>query len=59
MPDFRLQTIGCESVIVQHLTSYFSRLPYWFAGLLVDGQNIFWKICAAVQRFPRTPHIPV
>jgi hypothetical protein len=32
---------------------------YWFAGLLVNGQNIFWKTCAAVQRFPRTPHIPV
>jgi hypothetical protein len=30
MPDFRLQTIGCESVIVWHLTSYFSRLPNIF-----------------------------
>jgi hypothetical protein len=26
MPDFRLQTIDCGAVIVQYLTSYFSRL---------------------------------
>jgi hypothetical protein len=28
MPDFRLQTIDCEAIIVGHLTSCCSRLPY-------------------------------
>jgi hypothetical protein len=27
MPDFRLQTIGCEAIIAWHLISNFLRLP--------------------------------
>jgi hypothetical protein len=57
MPDFRLQTIDCEAIIVWHPTSNFLHLPYWFITVCKNLQDLLYpKTAASIGIIVRKTH---